>query len=86
MCLSLTRSRCCENLGCSLHSRVAFTGGAMARIDARTEKIKSIGLLQEYRTALISAAVTGKIARRSAAEHGFELPPEAERICRRARC
>jgi type I restriction enzyme S subunit len=40
----------------------AFLDRETARIDALIEKIrKSIDLLREYRTALISAAVTGKI-------------------------
>ena len=40
----------------------AFLDGETARIDALIEKVeKSIELLREYRTALISAAVTGKI-------------------------
>ena len=39
-----------------------FLDGETARIDALIEKIeKAIKLLKEYRTALISAAVTGKI-------------------------
>jgi restriction endonuclease S subunit len=41
---------------------VAFLDRETARIDALIEKINnSIDLLREYRTALISAAVTGKI-------------------------
>lgn len=41
---------------------VAFLDRETARIDALIEKVeKSIELLREYRTALISAAVTGKI-------------------------
>ncbi|MEI6385347.1 MAG: restriction endonuclease subunit S [Spirochaetota bacterium] len=44
------------------HSIAAFLNTETARIDALVAKIKSaIGKLQEYRTALISAAVTGKI-------------------------
>jgi restriction endonuclease S subunit len=41
---------------------VVFLDSETARIDALIEKVeKSIELLREYRTALISAAVTGKI-------------------------
>jgi len=41
---------------------VAFLDKETARIDALTEKVKqSVDLLREYRTALISASVTGKI-------------------------
>ena len=44
------------------HAIAAFLDRETARIDALIEKIKkSIDLLREYRTALISAAVTGKI-------------------------
>ena len=40
----------------------AFLDRETARIDALIEKIeKSIALLREYRTSLISTAVTGKI-------------------------
>ena len=40
----------------------AFLDRETARIDALIEKInKSTDLIREYRTALISAAVTGKI-------------------------
>ena len=44
------------------HTIAAFLDRETARIDAMTKKIhNSIDLLREYRTALISAAVTGKI-------------------------
>jgi len=47
----------------------AFLDQETARIDALIEKIrKSIELLREYRTALITAAVTGKIDVRRKAE------------------
>jgi type I restriction enzyme S subunit len=47
---------------------VAFVDRETQRIDAMVEKVRrSIELLKEYRTALISAAVTGKIDVRGAA-------------------
>ncbi|NLI08840.1 MAG: hypothetical protein GX457_17400 [Thermotogaceae bacterium] len=49
----------------------AFLDRETARIDALIEKVeKSIELLREYRTALISAAVTGKIDVRKDIQHG----------------
>jgi len=62
------------------HDIVAFLNGETARIDALVERIReSIDLLREYRIALISAAVTGKIdvrlpaASRDAAQAGKEV-------------
>jgi len=57
----------------------AFLDRETARIDALIEKIrKSIDLLREYRTALITAAVTGKIdVRLAAAENTAQAGEEA---------
>jgi type I restriction enzyme S subunit len=47
---------------------VAYLNRETRRIDAMVEKVRrSVELLKEYRTALISAAVTGKIDVRGAA-------------------
>jgi len=56
----------------------AFLDQETARIDALIEKIrKSIDLLREYRTALITAAVTGKIdVRLAAAENAAQAGEE----------
>ncbi|NIA11518.1 MAG: hypothetical protein GWP10_17810 [Nitrospiraceae bacterium] len=51
------------------HSIAAYLDRETARIDALIEKVrKSIDLLREYRTALISATVTGKIDVRGSIE------------------
>ncbi len=51
------------------HEIVGYINKKTAKIDALISKIhEAINKLQEYRTALISAAVTGKIDVREASE------------------
>jgi len=62
MCPSLIRSKCCEHLGSGLHSRAAFLDRETAKANPLVAEIRdAIDRLKEYRTALIAAAVTGKI-------------------------
>ncbi len=58
---------------------IGFLDRETAKIDALIEKIeKAIKLLKEYRTALISAAVTGKIYVRDGGEEEQSLRPKRQ--------
>ena len=62
MCSLSIRLKCCEGSECGLRSHATWSDSDMQRIDALSGRIrKSIDLLREYCTALVSGAVTGKI-------------------------